>query len=156
MSAVRILKGAGVPLIVDPKMPHLDRYAGASVITPNHYEAESATLKRIRDDGEARAAALEFRMRARCDAVLITRGEQGMWLSCEDSEGPIPAVAREVSDVTGAGDTVVATLALAIAAGASIAEAAMLANQAAGIAVGKFGPAAVTAEELLDQFTMLN
>ena len=71
-----------------------------------------------------------------------------MWLSAADAEGRIPAVAREVSDVTGAGDTVVATLALALAAGATMAEAAMLANHAAGIVVGKFGPATVTAEEL--------
>jgi D-beta-D-heptose 7-phosphate kinase/D-beta-D-heptose 1-phosphate adenosyltransferase len=74
-----------------------------------------------------------------------------MWLSHGDAEGSIPAVAREVSDVTGAGDTVVATLALALAAGASPAEAALLANQAAGIVVGKFGPAAVTTDELLRQ-----
>ena len=71
-----------------------------------------------------------------------------MWLSEERAEGSIPAVAREVSDVTGAGDTVVATLTLALAAGATLAEAAALANQAAGIVVGKFGPATLTAAEL--------
>ena len=71
-----------------------------------------------------------------------------MWLSEPGAEGSIPAVAREVSDVTGAGDTVVATLALALAAGATLAEAAALANQAAGIVVGKFGPATLTAAEL--------
>ena len=80
----------------------------------------------------------------------MTRGEHGMWLSSEDGDGGIPAVAREVSDVTGAGDTVVATAALALAAGATLAEAAMLANHAAGVVVGKFGPATVTAEELID------
>jgi D-beta-D-heptose 7-phosphate kinase/D-beta-D-heptose 1-phosphate adenosyltransferase len=72
-----------------------------------------------------------------------------MWLSDATAEGSIPAIAREVSDVTGAGDTVVATLALALAAGATMAEAAMLANHAAGIVVGKFGPATVTPQELL-------
>ena len=75
-----------------------------------------------------------------------------MWLSEPGLEGAVPAVAREVSDVTGAGDTVVATLALALAAGATLAEAAVLANHAAGIVVGKFGPATVTAEELLASF----
>ena len=75
-----------------------------------------------------------------------------MWLSSADVEGSIPAVAREVSDVTGAGDTVVATLALALAAGATLAEAAVLANHAAGIVVGKFGPATVTREELIATF----
>lgn len=140
------------PLIVDPKIPHLAYYAGATLVTPNHHEAEIATHLRVRTDDEARQAARNFRTRAQCEAVLITRGEHGMWLSEAGVEGSIPAVAREVSDVTGAGDTVVATLALALAAGATMAEAAALANQAAGIVVGKFGPATVTAEELLTQF----
>jgi rfaE bifunctional protein kinase chain/domain len=146
----------GVPLLVDPKIPHLDRYAGASLITPNHHEAEFATHRRIRNEGEARDAATELKAIAHCESVLITRGEHGMWLSCPEAEGTIPSVAREVSDVTGAGDTVVAVLALALAAGASTVEAAILANQAAGIVVGRFGPATITAEELLDQFTVYN
>ena len=135
------------PLIVDPKIPHLACYAGATLVTPNHHEAEIATHLRVRTDDDARQAARDFRTRAQCEAVLITRGEHGMWLSEAGGEGSIPAVAREVSDVTGAGDTVVATLALALAAGATMAEAAALANQAAGIVVGKFGPATVTAAE---------
>jgi D-beta-D-heptose 7-phosphate kinase/D-beta-D-heptose 1-phosphate adenosyltransferase len=137
-----------VPLLVDPKIPHLDQYAGATLVTPNHHEAEVATGRRIRSDDEARSAALEFRERAQCEAVLITRGEHGMWLSSRDAEGAIPAVAREVSDVTGAGDTVVAVLALAAAAGATLAEAAVLANHAAGVVVAKFGPATLTQDEL--------
>jgi D-glycero-beta-D-manno-heptose-7-phosphate kinase len=140
--------GGHIPLIVDPKIPHLAVYAGATLVTPNHHEAEVATHLRVRTDEEAQQAAREFRLRANCDAVLITRGDQGMWLSAPDNEGSIPAVAREVSDVTGAGDTVVATLSLALAAGATMAEAAMLANHAAGIVVGKFGPATLTANEL--------
>jgi D-beta-D-heptose 7-phosphate kinase/D-beta-D-heptose 1-phosphate adenosyltransferase len=136
-------------VIVDPKIPHLACYAGATLVTPNHHEAEVATHCRIRSDDEARDAARAFRARTQCDVVLITRGEQGMWLSSPDAEGSIPAVAREVSDVAGAGDTVVATLALALAAGATMTEAAVLANYAAGIVVGKFGPATVTPEELL-------
>jgi len=141
-----------IPLLVDPKIPHLGCYAGATLVTPNHHEAEAATHRRIRDDDEARAAARDFRARTQCDAVLVTRGEHGMWLSDATVEGSIPAVAREVSDVTGAGDTVVATLALALAAGATMAEAAVLANVAAGIVVGKFGPATVTAQELTSSF----
>ena len=140
------------PLIVDPKIPHLACYAGATLITPNHHEAEVATHLRVRTDDDARQAARDFRTRAQCEAVLITRGEHGMWLSDAGGEGTIPAVAREVSDVTGAGDTVVATLSLALAAGATMTEAATLANQAAGIVVGKFGPATVTAAELAASF----
>jgi D-glycero-beta-D-manno-heptose-7-phosphate kinase len=75
-----------------------------------------------------------------------------MWLSEPSTEGAVPAMAREVSDVTGAGDTVAATLSLALAAGATLAEAAVLANHAAGVVVGKFGPATLTREELLATF----
>lgn len=152
MRTLLSLKRTGAPLLVDPKIPHLDFYAGASLITPNHQEAEAATHRRIRSDDEARLAALDFRARAQCDAVLITRGEAGMWLLSDETEGAVPAVAREVADVTGAGDTVVATLALAMAAGATIVEAAGLANHAAGLVVGKFGPATVTRDELMATF----
>ncbi|MGE3958062.1 MAG: D-glycero-beta-D-manno-heptose-7-phosphate kinase [Vicinamibacterales bacterium] len=149
MDALLGLKSAGAPLLVDPKIPHLECYAGATLITPNNHEAEVATHRVIRTDEDARAAAVDFRTRAGCESVLITRGEHGMWLSSPDLEGAAPATAREVSDVTGAGDTVVATLALALAAGGSLAEAAVLANHAAGVVVGKFGPATVTPHELL-------
>jgi rfaE bifunctional protein kinase chain/domain len=149
MSSLVELKQRGAPLLVDPKIPHLGCYAGATLITPNTLEAETATKLRIRTDEDARLAALAFRRDARCDAALITRGEHGMWLSSAGAEGSIPSVAREVSDVTGAGDTVVATLAVALAAGASLTEAAVLANYAAGVVVGKFGPATLTTEELL-------
>ena len=141
------------PLVVDPKIPHLACYAGATLVTPNHHEAETATHIRIRSDEDARIAGRDFRRRADCGAVLITRGEHGMFLSAEPCESSIPAAAREVADVTGAGDTVAATLALALAAGASLMEAAVLANHAAGIVVGKFGPATVSPEELLSTFS---
>jgi rfaE bifunctional protein kinase chain/domain len=141
-----------LPLLVDPKIPHLPFYAGATLVTPNHHEAEAATHRRIRADEEAGGAARDFRARAGCDAVLITRGEHGMWLSEPNAEGSASAAAREVSDVTGAGDTVVATLALSLAAGATLAEAAMLANHAAGIVVGRFGPATVSAADLIASF----
>jgi rfaE bifunctional protein kinase chain/domain len=143
-----------IPLLVDPKVPHIDRYAGATVITPNHHEAESVTHMRIRSASDARDAARRFRDRARSDAVLITRGEHGMWLlgpgskDGQDVEIDLPAEAREVADVTGAGDTVISALALAVAAGASLTDAARLANRAAGIVVGKFGPAVATTSDL--------
>jgi D-beta-D-heptose 7-phosphate kinase/D-beta-D-heptose 1-phosphate adenosyltransferase len=92
-------------------------------------------------------AAQRFRERARCASVLITRGEHGMWLLA-DGEFDLPAEAREVSDVTGAGDTVIAAVALGLAAGGSLRDAARLANRAAGLAVAHFGPVAITAEEL--------
>ena len=79
----------------------------------------------------------------------MTRGDQGMWLLAEGIEGHLPAATREVADVTGAGDTVIAALALGLSAGATIAEAARLANEAAGVVVGKFGPATVSVSELL-------
>jgi D-beta-D-heptose 7-phosphate kinase/D-beta-D-heptose 1-phosphate adenosyltransferase len=138
----------GVRVLVDPKIPHLDYYASADVVTPNHHEAEAATLLRVRTGEEARGAARAFRQRAACGAVLMTRGDQGMWLLGDGVDGELPAAAREVADVTGAGDTVIATMALALAAGATLAEAARLANEAAGIAVAKFGPAVVTPNEL--------
>ena len=140
---------AAVPLLVDPKIPHLDYYAGATLITPNHLEAEAATHMRIRREDDAREAARRFRDRARCAGVLMTRGDQGMWLLTDRVEGRLPTSAREVSDVTGAGDTVIATMTLALAAGASEAEAARLANEAAGISVSRFGPATVSVDELL-------
>jgi D-beta-D-heptose 7-phosphate kinase/D-beta-D-heptose 1-phosphate adenosyltransferase len=153
-SAVRAASEHAIPLLVDPKIPHIDCYAGAAVVTPNHHEAETATHMRVRSADEARAAARAFRELVRCEAVLMTRGDQGMWLLAKDAEGQLPASAREVADVTGAGDTVIATLALALAAGGTIAEAARLANEAAGIAVGKFGAATMTPLELLRALEM--
>ncbi len=143
---------AARPLLVDPKIPHLDLYAGATVLTPNQPEAEAATHCQIRSDEDVPAAAAAFRSRVRCHAVLLTRGELGMYLSSDHAAGAIPATAREVADVTGAGDTVIATLALGLSAGATLAEAAWLANQAAGIVVGRFGPATASPEELIEAF----
>ena len=147
-AAAAAARRRGIPLLVDPKVPHIDYYGGATVITPNHHEAEAVTHMRIRTSAEAGAAARRFRERAGCESVLITRGEQGMWLLGPDGETELPAEAREVSDVTGAGDTVIATMTLALAAGAPLADAARLANRAAGIVVAKFGPATVTIDEL--------
>jgi D-beta-D-heptose 7-phosphate kinase/D-beta-D-heptose 1-phosphate adenosyltransferase len=146
--AVAAAHQRGVPLLVDPKVPHLARYAGATLLTPNHHEAESATGVRIRAAADARRAARMLAEQARVDGVLVTWGEHGMWLSHGAVEGHLAAAAREVADVTGAGDTVVATLGAAMAAGASTAEAAHLANEAAGIAVTRFGTTAVTSDDL--------
>jgi rfaE bifunctional protein kinase chain/domain len=152
--AIAHARARRVPVIVDPKVPHVDYYRGASVVTPNHHEAEAVTLLAIRTPRDAAAAARSFRHRTGCDAVLITWGERGMWLlesldNGELGDHELPAVAREVSDVTGAGDTVVATLALSLAAGAPLRDAATLANHAAGIVVGRFGPATTSPQELI-------
>ena len=147
-AAIEAASARGVPSLVDPKVPHIGYYAGAALITPNHHEAEAVTLQRIRNADEARIAAGTFRQRAGCGSVLITRGEHGMWLLSPDGEYDLPAEAREVSDVTGAGDTVIAAIALGLAAGGSLKDAARLANRAAGLAVARFGPVAITAEEL--------
>jgi len=143
---------SGLPLLVDPKVPHLEFYRGATLVTPNHVEAETASGRRIRTPDEAREAARTIVTRAGVGGVLITLGERGMWLTAGAEEGALPAAAREVSDVTGAGDTVIATLALALALGATPAEGAALANAAAGIVVGKFGAATVSADELRARF----
>lgn len=139
------------PIIVDPKVPDAARYAGVTVLTPNHHEAELMTGTRIKTAADARSAARTLHAATGAN-ILITWGEHGMWLY-DASATPaidlhIPATAREVADVTGAGDTVVACLALALARGDSLSDAARLANRAAGIVVGKFGAATVTLGEL--------
>jgi rfaE bifunctional protein kinase chain/domain len=141
-----------VPLLIDPKVPQAERYRGATLVTPNHHEAELMTAMTIRTTDDARRAARNIHERSGA-SVLITWGEHGMWLL--DAAGgtfheeSLAASAREVADVTGAGDTVIALLALSLAAGASLADAARIANVAAGLAVARFGPAAIGPEELL-------
>ncbi|HJU41358.1 MAG TPA: D-glycero-beta-D-manno-heptose-7-phosphate kinase [Vicinamibacterales bacterium] len=151
-SLLSFAHAAGVPVIVDPKVPHIEYYAGAALVTPNHVEAESATNSRISSNEDAHRAAQALRQRLGVESVLITRGEHGMWLDHAGAAGYLPASAREVADVTGAGDTVIATLALAIASGANMFEAARLANEAASIVVGKFGAATVAPAELKARF----
>jgi D-glycero-beta-D-manno-heptose-7-phosphate kinase len=148
-AAIEAGRSQHIPVLVDPKVPHIEYYAGATLVTPNHHEAEAVTHMRIRSSEDARHAARKFRERAGSGAVLITRGEHGMWLlDGAETESEFPAEAREVADVTGAGDTVISALALAVAAGATLSEAARLANRAAGIVVGKFGPATVSVDEM--------
>ena len=144
-------KKAGRPLLVDPKVPQASRYRGASVVTPNHHEAELMTQEVIRTVADASRAARKLHEQTGA-SVLITWGEHGMFVfdanGGQAREELLPASAREVSDVTGAGDTVIAVLALGLAAGASLFESARLANIAAGLVVARFGPAAATAADL--------
>lgn len=151
MKSVRALAARqGVPLLVDPKVRHFERYRGASVVTPNQGEAEQATGVRIRGEADLREAGEKILRRLDCAAALITRGEHGMSLFVRGAKPlHIPTAAREVFDVTGAGDTVVATLALALSVGAQLPEAAVLANVAAGVVVGKLGTATANPDELL-------
>jgi len=140
-----------MPVLVDPKIRNFDSYRPATLVTPNHHEALRLTNLEEDSDDSLTAAARQIRSRVGCDAVLITRGNRGMMLVEADSDPVfVETSAREVFDVTGAGDTVIATLAAALAVGASMTEAAMLANHAAGIVVGKLGTATATAEEVLD------
>ncbi|MDT7810056.1 MAG: D-glycero-beta-D-manno-heptose-7-phosphate kinase [Acidobacteriota bacterium] len=146
-------EAAGVPVLVDPKLRNFDSYRPATLVTPNHHEALRLTNSEDdTDEGVARAARA-IRERLGCRSVLITRGERGMMLLEEGGEPTyVPTAAREVYDVTGAGDTVIATLAAGLATGATLVEAAMLANHAAGVVVGKVGTATATAAELLASF----
>lgn len=138
-----------LPLIVDPKPANMHRFIGATVITPNNLEASKMSGMEIRDEQQLLAASRYIRDEIDCEAVLITRGEAGMaLLQDNDQLVTIPTMAKEVYDVTGAGDTVVATLALGLAAGCSMLDAAVLANYAAGVVVGKVGTASVSADEL--------
>ena len=133
---------------LDPKLRSFTHYQPVTVITPNNQEAAEAAGVIIEDEESLVEAGRKLLGSIDCRAVLVTRGEEGMTLFAEGDEVThIATVAREVYDVTGAGDTVIATLALA--AGASLVEAAVLANHAAGVVVGKLGTATVAREELL-------
>jgi D-beta-D-heptose 7-phosphate kinase/D-beta-D-heptose 1-phosphate adenosyltransferase len=141
---------AGIPVVADPKGTDFGKYRGVTILTPNRKEAEAATGIAIDDDDSLGRAAMDILGQASLEALLITRSEQGMSLFLRDGVAEhIPTVAREVFDVTGAGDTVVAVLGLALAAGARFSDAARLANVAAGIAVGKLGTSTVTPEEIV-------
>ena len=138
-----------LPVIVDPKVQHMDLYRGVTIITPNHLEASQASGIEIDGEESLRAAGRALLKRLEVTAVLVTRGEQGMSLfEANDRLTHIPTVAKQVYDVTGAGDTVVSTLALCIAAGANLGDAARVANHAAGIVVGMIGTAVVHKEAL--------
>ena len=140
----------GLPAVIDPKIRLFPHYRPATVVTPNVREAMAAAGSTARNDAEIEALGRVLLAKLGNPWLLITRGERGMLLI--ENGGPavtIPSAAREVFDVTGAGDTVVATLALGLAAGAAMPEAAAIANAAAGVVVGKVGTSELSIEELL-------
>jgi rfaE bifunctional protein kinase chain/domain len=142
-----------VPVLIDPKLRNFNFYKPATLVTPNHHEALRMSDTEDHSDDGSHHAATVIRQKLDCDAVLITRGDRGMMLLERDGEPVyVNTAAREVYDVTGAGDTVIAALAGALAVGAGMIEAAALANHAAGIVVGKVGTATATADELIATF----
>ena len=140
-------RSAGKVVLVDPKGSDFDRYRNASVITPNRAELEHV-IGSWSSEADLRVKTANLRAALNLDALLLTRSEEGMTLFDAEGELHVPTVAREVFDVTGAGDTVIATLAAMAAAGLSLREAVPIANQAAGIVVGKFGTATASYSEL--------
>lgn len=148
--AINLAHKYGKPIIVDPKIEHFLQYKKITCITPNQQEAAAGMKEHQIPEGEALLKlGQKILKRLNCESVLITQGEKGMTLF--EKRGRIthiPTVAREVFDVSGAGDTVVAVLTLALATGANILDAAYLANYAAGIVVGKLGTATTTIEEI--------
>ena len=134
-------------MLVDPKGEDWDRYRGATVITPNRSEF-GQVAGRSRDEADLAQRAQALRRRLDLGALLITRSEEGMSLYSDEGALTIPAQAREVFDVSGAGDTVIATMGALLAAGASLSEAMSIANEAAGVVVGKLGTAVAEPDEL--------
>jgi len=140
-----------IPVLVDPKGTDFSRYNGATLLTPNRKEAEAASGIAITDSASLEQAANLILERAGLNHLLITRSEEGMSLFSRSAEAVhIPTVAREVFDVSGAGDTVLASLAVGVAAGLGMDQAARLANIAAGIAVGKLGTSTVSPDEIIN------
>ena len=140
-------RAAQRPILVDPKGSDYQRYRGASVITPNRAELQQV-VGAWHDEAELRAKVHQLRTELQLDAVLLTRSEEGMTLFDAQGELHVSAQAREVFDVTGAGDTVIATMAALVASGLSLRAAVPIANRAGGLVVGKFGTATVAYEEL--------
>jgi D-beta-D-heptose 7-phosphate kinase/D-beta-D-heptose 1-phosphate adenosyltransferase len=142
---------SSIPVLVDPKGTDFSRYHGATILTPNRKEAEAASGIIIRDTESLGKAAALIMERGGLENILVTRSEEGMSLFSRSGETiHIPTVARDVFDVSGAGDTVLASLAVGIAAGLGMTEAARLANIAAGIAVGKLGTSTVSPAEIIN------
>ena len=150
MDGMRSLsQGSQTILAVDPTVRNVALYKDVTLITPNHYEAQQMSGIQIEDDQSLRRAGAHLLEELGCQTVLITQGDKGMTLFEGNGETTqIPTVARKVFDVSGAGDTVIATLALALAAGLIARQAAVLANLAAGVVVGEIGTATVSASRL--------
>ncbi|MFL5402934.1 MAG: D-glycero-beta-D-manno-heptose-7-phosphate kinase [Gemmatimonadales bacterium] len=148
LAVMEIAKRRGIPVVVDPKFRQFFEYAGATVFKPNRRELESALGAAV--DLQDGGALPEVLTRLKVDNLLVTLGAEGMVLVTKDRTlTQIPSIARQIYDVSGAGDTVTAWLGAALAAGASVGEAAQLANYAAGVEVGKAGVATVSPEEVL-------
>ncbi|MFO7748036.1 MAG: PfkB family carbohydrate kinase, partial [Orrella sp.] len=137
----------GVPTLVDPKGSDYSRYQGASLVTPNRSEMQLA-VGHWTDEKDLEKRAQALRAQLSLEALLVTRSEQGMSLFLEESRHDVAAQAHEVFDVSGAGDTVLATLAVIKATGATWEQAMQWANRAGGIVVGKLGTSTITAEEM--------
>ena len=144
---IRLARQAGKRVLVDPKGEDYSKYAGASLLTPNRGELRKV-VGQWKSEDDLRARAQGLRAELGIDGLLLTRSEEGMTLYLEGEELHVPAQTREVFDVSGAGDTVIATVAAALAAGADIRDAVRLGNKAGGIVVGKVGTAVITPEEL--------
>ncbi|MBI2911199.1 MAG: D-glycero-beta-D-manno-heptose-7-phosphate kinase [Chloroflexi bacterium] len=148
-SLVALARAASRPVFVDPKGADYAKYRGATLLTPNVVEASRAARIEIADEESLVQAARRLLEQVGCQALLVTGGDRGMWLCRPD--GPaihLEPQAREVFDVTGAGDTVVGVLALGVAAGLELQDAARVANHAAGVVVGKVGTATLSLQEL--------
>lgn len=144
---IKAAREAGKPVLVDPKGDDYTRYAGVSVITPNRAELREM-VGRWRDETDLLRRAEKLRAELNIGALLLTRSEEGMSLFSGDGVVNEPALAREVYDVSGAGDTVIATQAVMMASGVGLADAMRLANRAAGVVVGKLGTAVCSLDEL--------
>ena len=146
---MRLARKNNIVVSVDPKVNHFGIYSGVTILTPNSKEASIGSRIEITDEKSLDRAGLALLKRLQCDAVLITRGEHGMSLFQRGGKtAHIPTVAREVFDVTGAGDTVISVLTLAMASGASMVDASRIANFAAGIVVGVVGTGTVSPDDL--------
>jgi len=149
-SLVEITKTASKPLIVDPKPQNMQCYVNADLVTPNHLEAQAMTGIEEKNEQDLEKMGMMLMERLSSD-IIITRGEKGMSLFTKDFKAKhFPTKAKEVYDVTGAGDTVVATIAMALSSGATLEEAIILANHAAGAVVGKVGTATITVKEIAE------
>ena len=146
---IQAARAAGKPVLVDPKGDDYARYQGATLLTPNRSEFREVAGG-WKDEAELNAKAQKLRNELKLDALLVTRSEEGMTLFRDKEVLHEPTQAREVFDVSGAGDTVIATLAVMLASGADMGEAVRISNRAAGIVVGKLGTATVSRAEILE------
>lgn len=147
---IQAAKDAGKPVLVDPKGRDFARYAGATLLTPNKSELK-LIIGEWANEAELTEKAQNLRRELRLQGLLLTRSEEGMTLFTEEDVTHVPAMAREVFDVSGAGDTVIATMAVMMANGMRMQDAVVIANRAGGIVVGKLGTATVTKEELFSE-----